>query len=153
MPVYEFVTTSGKVVEAFFSMAVAPRIGDVITLHGEKATRIVRPPQVSVHSTEEFTSYQVHRKHPAIKKRDKKGRAVFSGSRDVDQFCERTRELAETKDPSIPSYEFNQIASMEQSDKDAHNAKLMKHSKSQRQVGEAMRGMGFISTDTFLEGE
>ena len=40
MPTYVFQYDDGSTVDQFYSMADAPKIGDVVTINGRKATRI-----------------------------------------------------------------------------------------------------------------
>jgi len=155
MPTYEFLTEGGRVIEAFYPMADAPSIGKTVRIDGQKATRIIRASRLYgfARKDQEFMSVQVHPKHPAIKKRDARGRAVFASNREAERFCERSRKLAETVDPSIPSYEFGQMSSMERCDADGANAEIMKRTRLMRDTAEVLRGVGALDIDDYLEGE
>jgi hypothetical protein len=155
MPVYEFVTVDDELVERHYPMAEAPRIGEIVQIDGKKAVRVIRPDRMHVggRSFQEFESYQVNPHHPAIQKRGRHGRAAFGSKREIERFTERCKKLAETHNPAIPVYEFDQASDMERCDIDTENANLMKKTSQRRRVGEALRGMGAIDASAMLEGE
>ena len=47
MPIYQFKTEDGSIVERFFSMRNAPDIGDRVEVEGQMATRILTLPHIT----------------------------------------------------------------------------------------------------------
>lgn len=115
MPLYEFETADGLIVEAAYRMADAPELGQVVEINGEPCTRVIRTvpqtpepgeqenfrlhsnsaPNLAAIRHQEAQAHalqeQGHRapmpvRAPAY---DEKGRAVFRSKRELDSYAKR----------------------------------------------------------------
>lgn len=90
MPLYEFETDSGEIIEAHFSMSEVPSIGERVNLNGQMATRLVSQHNAQVHGVEAFVSRTLPKNDPRAPRLDKKGRPVFHGKREVEEYLSKT---------------------------------------------------------------
>lgn len=91
MPMYDFETPTGEVVEHFFPMAQSPKIGDTVEINGVQCTRLMSDCQTSVRAdVQPFVSRTLPPHDPRAPRQDKKGRAVFHGKREVEEYIAKT---------------------------------------------------------------
>jgi len=88
---YDFETPTGEVVEHFFSMANAPKIGEVVEIDGVRCTRLMSDCQTSVRADiQPFVSRTLPPNDPRAPRHDKKGRAMFANQREVNEYIAKT---------------------------------------------------------------
>jgi hypothetical protein len=90
MPLYDFQTESGEIIEAHFAMVNAPSIGETIEIDGQPATRLVSKHHAQVHGIEPFVSRTLPKNDPRAPRHDKEGRAMFATQREVTEYLAKT---------------------------------------------------------------
>ena len=113
MPTYEFMTKDGRVVESYYHMSEAPRVGEKVEIDGARVERIMSGNvQFTVPAARQVKAYSLPVKHQmdpelakSVKSWDEDGTPCFSGQRDIDRFLDASKRVSDTTDaPSYYSY-------------------------------------------------
>ena len=93
MPTYDFEDAAGKVYGVAFAFSEAPKIGETITVGGERLTRVPSLPQAKVATNIGFTSNTLPRHWPYAQRHEPgTGKPVFHSQREVDEAVAKSRD-------------------------------------------------------------
>ena len=99
MPIYEFETSTGEVLEQFFPMADAPRVGTEVVIEGVPCVRIFE--RQHVQCAERHTPFESHSICPKAAKRlghkefGATGSPIFRSHKQAHEFAAKSEGLYE----------------------------------------------------------
>ena len=86
MPRYEFKTPTGKIIELFYNMDDAPRIGETVTVGEVEFTRVAEKVQVCPQPDLHFTSRSLPRNDPDAPRVNDVGQPCFQSQKEVREY-------------------------------------------------------------------
>jgi hypothetical protein len=91
MPHYDFEDEQGEQHELWYSMADAPRVGEVIEHGGKKLTRVWSHPRAVVRRDIEFKGWSLDPWTPGFDRYDTDGQPLISGRRELQRGIDGAR--------------------------------------------------------------
>ncbi len=113
MPTYEFLNPDGEVVEAYFHMSEAPRVGETVDIDGTPCERIFSgqgqfrvPPDRFVKGYSLPVKKQMDPElAKSVQAWDADGTPCFNGNRAVQRFLDASKRLSDTtNEPNFYTY-------------------------------------------------
>lgn len=104
MPLYEFKTADGEIIEANFPLAKMPKVGSWVTIGGKRARRILsnsfdknamRGVRVTSYEHEAMNMPHIsHGRDPAVPRYSENGFPVFRTKREIQEFQAKRPQYA-----------------------------------------------------------